>query len=283
MRTTGDRVKVGCPRWSTGRTGATEDHLGRYGCYVQDLAGARITIRDFVAQDECKEMICQFYSEQDCEIKIVDRRIDPRFGYRAVHLVARVNGIPVEIQIRTELQDSWAQIFERLADRWGRGIRYGGDPENPESRIRSGGSSYSRRESVQLLMGLSNSIYSLEGARRTLDRARWAGGNIETRINEVRQNANPELLAASVPSDLIEDRASIVEMFGEYDQFIDAECRELLDAVDSISMAQLVRLYEILSGYMQRDIEEAATQLAGWDSTVQATLSLVANAVDEEV
>ena len=74
---------------------------------VQDLAGARITVRDFTAQDECRDMIRQFYSDQGCECKIIDRRIDPRFGYRAVHLVARLNEMPVEVQIRTELQDSW--------------------------------------------------------------------------------------------------------------------------------------------------------------------------------
>lgn len=35
------------------------------------------------------------------------------------------DGIPVEIQVRTYLQNEWAQFVERLADSWGRGLRYG--------------------------------------------------------------------------------------------------------------------------------------------------------------
>jgi ppGpp synthetase/RelA/SpoT-type nucleotidyltranferase len=100
---------------------------------VQDLAGARIVVRDLSAQDEVRDRIIQFYVSQDCKYREVDRRKDPRFGYKAVHLVVQLDEIPVEIQIRTELQDTWAQIVERLADRWGRGIRYGQDPEDPEA------------------------------------------------------------------------------------------------------------------------------------------------------
>jgi ppGpp synthetase/RelA/SpoT-type nucleotidyltranferase len=250
---------------------------------MQDLAGTRITVRDFAAQDDCKDQICQFYGDLHDEIKIVDRRIDPRFGYRAVHLIARINGMLVEMQIRTELQDSWAQIFERLADRWGRGIRYGEDPENPEARVRSGNSSYSRRESVQLLMDLSDSIYSLEETRGALDRARRRAELIDARISQIRGDADPGVLDAPIPSSLITDRVAFTELFNGYNKFIDAECRELLDSIDSMSLGQFVRINEILSGFMQRDIEQAAVRVASWDEQVRATLTLVANAVDEGV
>lgn len=33
---------------------------------------------------------------------------------------------PVEIQLRTARQHQWAELFEKLADKWGRAIRYGG-------------------------------------------------------------------------------------------------------------------------------------------------------------
>lgn len=61
-----------------------------------------------------------------------DRRANPSWGNRAVHVIATVNGKPVEIQVRTKLQDLWAQAMEKLADVWGRGIRYGEAPEEPE-------------------------------------------------------------------------------------------------------------------------------------------------------
>jgi ppGpp synthetase/RelA/SpoT-type nucleotidyltranferase len=63
--------------------------------------------------------------------KVIDRRVAPSHGYRAVHVVAAVDDCPVEIQVRTRLQDLWAQIFEKLADRVGREIRYGSRPLLP--------------------------------------------------------------------------------------------------------------------------------------------------------
>ena len=84
---------------------------------MQDLAGARIVVCDRAAQDEATERIRDFCARQGFGCREIDRRKDPRFGYKAVHLVVRVDEVPVEIQIRTELQDAWAQIVERLADR----------------------------------------------------------------------------------------------------------------------------------------------------------------------
>jgi hypothetical protein len=124
---------------------------------------APITVRNLTAQDEAKDKISEFYTAQGCRWREIDRRKDPRFGYRGMHLVVHVDGLPVEIQIRTELQDSWAQIFERLGDRWGRGIRYGQDPENI---VRSGKSVYTRRELLALLMTLLSNTVLIRPCRK---------------------------------------------------------------------------------------------------------------------
>jgi ppGpp synthetase/RelA/SpoT-type nucleotidyltranferase len=51
--------------------------------------------------------------------------------------VVHVDNVPVEIQVRTELQHEWAEFFEKLADHLGRGIRYGEQPSfghiNPQT------------------------------------------------------------------------------------------------------------------------------------------------------
>ena len=60
--------------------------------------------------------------------KIVDRRAEPMHGYRAVHVIVFPEDAPIEIQVRTEWQHEWAEFFEKLADRIGRGIRYGEPP-----------------------------------------------------------------------------------------------------------------------------------------------------------
>jgi ppGpp synthetase/RelA/SpoT-type nucleotidyltranferase len=56
---------------------------------------------------------------------VIDRRLKPVQGYRAVHIVAFPDGFPIEVQVRTRLQHDWAELFEKLADVLGRGIRYG--------------------------------------------------------------------------------------------------------------------------------------------------------------
>lgn len=61
----------------------------------------------------------------DRPAKVIDRRVDPRAGYRAVHVEVRREGILLEVQVRTALQHQWAELFERTADRLGRGLRYG--------------------------------------------------------------------------------------------------------------------------------------------------------------
>lgn len=61
--------------------------------------------------------------------QVKDRRIHDSNGYRALHIIARTELIHIEIQIGTILQDEWAFMFERLADTWGRQIRYGDPPE----------------------------------------------------------------------------------------------------------------------------------------------------------
>jgi len=103
---------------------------------VQDVVGLRIvgdlSLRD---QDELADRLRVLFAEA----RIVDRRALPTHGYRAIHVIARVSGFPVEIQVRTLYQHVWANATERLADTWGRGIRYGlppGGRDESEARLR---------------------------------------------------------------------------------------------------------------------------------------------------
>jgi hypothetical protein len=108
---------------------------------VQDVAGLRVTVENRWEQDLAVDRIRSALAASGCAVRVVDRREIPSHGYRAVHLIATALGFPVEIQIRTELQDLWAQVSERMGDRFGRAIRYGGsplptgDPEYDASRM----------------------------------------------------------------------------------------------------------------------------------------------------
>jgi putative GTP pyrophosphokinase len=46
-------------------------------------------------------------------------------GYRALHLIVKRNGYPVEVQLRTVLQDAWANQVERDGRQIGVGLKFG--------------------------------------------------------------------------------------------------------------------------------------------------------------
>lgn len=93
---------------------------------IRDLAGLRVVVHgDRAHQDKAIERIKSIFEDRLRPPKIIDRRRDPRAGYRAVHLEVRRDGVLLEVQVRTELQHRWAEAFERAADLLGRGLRYG--------------------------------------------------------------------------------------------------------------------------------------------------------------
>jgi ppGpp synthetase/RelA/SpoT-type nucleotidyltranferase len=92
------------PGWRVKTTKTITDKLRRIHrmelSRMQDLAGARIVVHDISAQNKARDAISEFYTNAGCSWRIIDRREDPRYGYRAVHLVVRVEEVPVEILIR---------------------------------------------------------------------------------------------------------------------------------------------------------------------------------------
>lgn len=79
-------------------------------------------------QDGVVAQLCTLFGDEDRAPKIIDRRAVPMHGYRAVHVIVFPDGEPIEIQVRTARQHEWAELFEKLADLVGRGIRYGEPP-----------------------------------------------------------------------------------------------------------------------------------------------------------
>lgn len=118
---------------------------------MQDLAGIRIVGSFTLAeQDRLVEEITGRFPADPRDPKIVDRRAEPSHGYRAVHVIVSLDGISIEIQVRTFMQHVWADLMERLADRLGRGIRYGAPPVPP-----LGVSQESAQTIVTGMMGIS--------------------------------------------------------------------------------------------------------------------------------
>ncbi|HEX3780489.1 MAG TPA: RelA/SpoT domain-containing protein [Pseudonocardiaceae bacterium] len=93
---------------------------------IRDYAGLRVVVHGTrTEQNGIATKIAALFRNKDRPPKWIDRRVEPRSGYRAVHLEVRREGILIEVQIRTALQHRWAELFERAADKLGRGLRYG--------------------------------------------------------------------------------------------------------------------------------------------------------------
>jgi len=98
---------------------------------MQNLAGFRIVGGFSFDQQHLRDEIMRRFPADPHEPSYRNRRTDPGYGYRAVHVLVCVDDVNIEIQIRTLAQHMWADLMERLADRLGRQIRYGGAPVPP--------------------------------------------------------------------------------------------------------------------------------------------------------
>lgn len=89
---------------------------------MQDIAGCRVLVTELNDQERAVAVLTAAFSDH----VIVDRREKPSHGYRAVHVLARVSGKLIEIQVRTRLQHLWAEVSEKRADTFDPALKYGG-------------------------------------------------------------------------------------------------------------------------------------------------------------
>lgn len=88
---------------------------------MQDIVGCRIVVDTVIEQEALGFRI----SARFRDARISDRRVQPSYGYRALHFILRWRDAPYEVQVRTRLQHAWAQAVERLSDRVLPGLKYG--------------------------------------------------------------------------------------------------------------------------------------------------------------
>ncbi|MEH8015771.1 RelA/SpoT domain-containing protein [Rheinheimera muenzenbergensis] len=100
---------------------------------MQDIAGCRIVVEDHRLQDEVVTQLQALFPAST----VVDRRKTPSHGYRAVHVIVWHQHQAVEIQIRTELQQAWAEYAEKLADTVDPALKYGGGPQGPRDILKA--------------------------------------------------------------------------------------------------------------------------------------------------
>jgi putative GTP pyrophosphokinase len=136
---------------------------------VQDIAGCRIIVADVVQQDSTVLELTHILPGTT----VVDRRERPSYGYRAVHLIQRVHGKAVEIQVRTALQHLWAEFSEKCSDVVDPEIKYGGGPENLRQSLGEMSAKVSQLEAAQKSLGdIEIKMHSQEVALSRLDTLR---------------------------------------------------------------------------------------------------------------
>ena len=133
---------------------------------IRDIAGARIVIDGGRwEQDQVTGQIIEEFADCPKTPRLIDRREQPSHGYRAIHVVVFEEGTPVEVQIRTKIQDTWAQITEKLGDAWGRGLRYGLGPDQPDLPVDPANpDSVTRGKVVETLAAVSETVAQIEEA-----------------------------------------------------------------------------------------------------------------------
>lgn len=115
---------------------------------VQDIAGCRLIVSGILEQERVVDLLANLFEDA----AIIDRRANPSYGYRAVHVIVTRGEKLVEIQVRTSYQHVWAELSEKLSDVFDPTIKYGGGNETVR----------------QVLMKWSGVVEKEEAVERTL-------------------------------------------------------------------------------------------------------------------
>ncbi len=188
-------------------------HIGT----VQDIAGVRFEAEMTLdQQDAVATRLLQLFGHDRDALR--DLRTEPHSGYRAVHLWLRFQGAGrAEVQIRTHLQGQWANVYERAADVYGRGIRYDELPSDPQVR-----------RVVQQLIDMST-----QGVRDIEDARNWIA----------RRDARPDGRRFSAPTEAM-SRALELEFESVRQQLVSAEAtymrsmQTLMETFDSLQQGR---------------------------------------------
>ena len=161
---------------------------------VQDIAGCRVVVPEIADQELAVVSLRTVFSGA----AVIDRRKNPSYGYRAVHVVPRISGKLIEIQVRTSLQHLWAELSEKFADRFDPSIKYGGG----------------NREARKGITGASERVAELEEIEKGIEELEI--DIKQTEKNKVNREAlnKSRLRVQSLRQRIVLEKKELVEAFG---------------------------------------------------------------------
>ncbi|MFI5373999.1 MAG: hypothetical protein ACHQ8D_05155 [Candidatus Rokuibacteriota bacterium] len=159
---------------------------------VQDVAGCRIVVDGIPEQDKAVAALAAAFPKAS----IVDRRIAPTHGYRAVHVVAEVSGKLVEIQVRTALQHTWAELSEKLSDVLDPAIKYGGGPDDVKEALKKGSAAVNSLEETEVQVAGLLAAMAQRAGKETPEADKDAAATLRARLVVIREQLHDALRAS---------------------------------------------------------------------------------------
>lgn len=148
---------------------------------IQDIAGCRLIVPDIAAQESLIQALKSVFERTI----IIDRREKPSHGYRAVHAVVNSGNKIIEIQVRTSVQQLWAELSEKFSDVEDPAIKYGGGDPAVQATLTETSELVARQESLETRFAdaaarLSSRSDLMENTKQEID-------SIKDGINTLRQ------------------------------------------------------------------------------------------------
>ena len=145
---------------------------------IEDIAGCRVVLPTWREQHELLDRVRQEFEV----VRERDYQIAPRHGYRALHAVVRVREQPVEIQLRTELEDRWANFVDQLAQE-DLVIKYGGGPSQTQALLQGTSAIFREYDAIKVLR------HRIISALSTLDGAEAQVAEFDRLLDDLSQEA----------------------------------------------------------------------------------------------
>jgi len=152
---------------------------------IQDIAGCRVIVTDIVEQEKVVGSLCRAFPK----VSIVDRRANPSYGYRAVHVISTTSGKLVEIQVRTSLQHLWAELSEKLSDVSDHSIKYGGGPNETRSMLANASMLVAKIEGDEEKNAMLRELFLDDKLKAEIDRRRDLIVSLKKEVSEILSQA----------------------------------------------------------------------------------------------
>ena len=93
---------------------------------MQDIAGCRIVLESGIEQaNKLNNLLLNAFKQQEWQVEDKERH---QYGYRAIHVIVKLDKKYYEIQLRTYAQDIWANLVEKMSDDKNT-LKYGGNEQ----------------------------------------------------------------------------------------------------------------------------------------------------------